>query len=80
MLIEYNSEDYEVVSKHHVCDYHKRNPGKAWAGCTCGGSYGFRKKDPIMALVDRDMDERAEVFKRLTAQGLLSDTEGPTDG
>ena len=24
--------------RQHTCEFHKRNPGKAFAGCTCFGS------------------------------------------
>ncbi len=45
MLIEDDSDDYELVSEIHVCDYHKRHPhDKSWPGCTCNGSHGLRKK------------------------------------
>ena len=37
-------KDMKVVTNHHTCDYHKRNPGVSWAGCTCGGSWGYRTK------------------------------------
>ena len=46
MLIKQpNPEDMVVVTTNHTCDYHKRNPNdRSWPGCTCGGSYGYRKK------------------------------------
>ena len=44
MLIEYNPDDYEVVSQSHTCGYHEKNPGKPWAGCTCSGSHGLVRK------------------------------------
>ena len=45
MLVEYNPEDYETVLTSHTCEYHKKHPGKTWAGCTCSGSYGLRTKE-----------------------------------
>lgn len=44
MIVDYNPNDYKVVSFQHTCDFHKRNPGKSWAGCTCAGSHGLVKK------------------------------------
>ena len=47
MLIEYNPDEWEVVSESHTCAYHKKNPlDRSWPGCTCSGSYGLRRKDP----------------------------------
>ena len=30
-----NDRPKQVVTKHKVCDYHKKHPGKLWPGCTC---------------------------------------------
>lgn len=30
-----------IVESHHVCDFHKRKPGKSYAGCTCSSAYVF---------------------------------------
>ncbi len=38
MIIHEDRRDMETVIKHNVCDYHKENPGKSYAGCTCSGS------------------------------------------
>lgn len=29
---------------HHTCDFHKRNPGAQFPGCTCSSSYSTRDK------------------------------------
>lgn len=42
MLIRQPPTTVEVT--HHVCDYHKRHPGKPYAGCTCSGAYKSRVK------------------------------------
>ena len=44
MLVDYNPDDYKTVTTQHTCGFHKINPGKSWAGCTCSGSYGLVKK------------------------------------
>ena len=40
-----NKDDYEVVSEHHICDFHKLNPGQQHPACTCGGSYYLKGKE-----------------------------------
>ena len=44
----------EVVTKHHTCDFHKKHPGKNYAGCTCSGAYIYREKKSK----DKDHDGR----------------------
>lgn len=39
MLAEQNTDDYEVISEHEICDFHKKNPNKGYAGCTCVHSW-----------------------------------------
>lgn len=39
----------------HTCDYHKRNPGKNYAGCTCSGSF---------AVVVKPMEEWTDEERR----------------
>lgn len=46
MHIHYDPDEYETVSDHRVCAYHKAHPGEAWAGCTCSFSIGSRKRSP----------------------------------
>ncbi len=31
-------------TSHNTCGYHKRYPGKNYAGCTCSGSFSLRVK------------------------------------
>lgn len=47
MIVE-QLREMESVVKHHTCDYHKRNPGKPYAGCTCSTSYGQRPTGRIL--------------------------------
>ncbi len=45
MLIDFDPDDYEVVTTHNTCNHHKRFPkDRSYAGCTCSGSYGLKKK------------------------------------
>ncbi len=37
-------EEREPFHEFHPCEYHKANPGKQWAGCTCRGTFGTRPK------------------------------------
>jgi len=46
MLVHHDSDEWEGVSSHHTCSFHKRNPGTPYAGCTCSGSYGLKRRDP----------------------------------
>lgn len=47
MYIEYNPEDVETKVEHHICEYHKENPGKIWPGCTCTSTYSqsYKKRE-----------------------------------
>jgi hypothetical protein len=58
MLIEHNPDDYEVVSEQHTCPFHKKHPGKTYAGCTCSGSHGLRRKALIPDKLDPASLER----------------------
>ena len=44
MIINYNHDDYEIEVKSAVCDYHKKNSGRSYAGCTCVSSYALVRK------------------------------------
>ena len=35
----------EVKTKMNTCDFHKKNPGIPYAGCTCSGSYSLSVKN-----------------------------------
>ena len=41
-MIIHEKPNQIAVSTQHTCDFHKKNPGKQWAGCTCSGSFGVR--------------------------------------
>lgn len=46
MLIEHNENGFEVVTEHHICEYHKQHPeDKGWPGCTCSSSILQKKKE-----------------------------------
>ena len=44
----HNKNDWEVVTEHRTCFYHKRHPNTQYAGCTCGtvASYKRKQHDP----------------------------------
>ena len=44
MLIEIKPQI--TKSEFYPCDFHRKNPGKPYAGCTCCGSYSSRDKKP----------------------------------
>lgn len=52
LMPDYPDEDYEIATKHHTCEEHKRNPGSTWAGCTCGASYEKRRKNNTVSVKD----------------------------
>ena len=45
MLIRHNSDEYTTKVDHRICAFHKRNPLKSYAGCTCSSSYSLVKKE-----------------------------------
>lgn len=47
MIVYWNPDEWETFSEHHTCPFHRRNPGVPWAGCTCSGSYGMRRKGSL---------------------------------
>ncbi len=59
MIIQYNPDEHITVTTHNVCSYHKSNPNKSYAGCTCISSYSLRKAT---------RDEQAENKKRRLIQ------------
>lgn len=45
MLIRHDPSEWETVTEHHTCEYHKEHPEhRSYAGCTCWSSYGYRRK------------------------------------
>jgi hypothetical protein len=46
MIIHYDPDATVVETTHTTCSYHKQNPGKPFAGCTCSSSYSHRKATP----------------------------------
>jgi hypothetical protein len=42
MLIHSDPDAWMPISEHHTCLFHKDNPGKPFAGCTCSGMIGHR--------------------------------------
>ena len=36
-------EKGEIRTTTHICDFHKKNPGKTFAGCTCGATFTLEK-------------------------------------
>ncbi len=37
MLIDLTGMKVVTKTEHRTCEFHKKNPGVAWAGCTCMG-------------------------------------------
>ena len=48
MLIEHNPDDWETVTEHHICSFHKEHPEQRYPGCTCFSSYGMKRKDDVV--------------------------------
>lgn len=48
-------DSQEVVVTHHTCDFHKKHPGKTYAGCTCSGSYSLRNKESAREGINEDV-------------------------
>jgi len=46
MLIVRDPKEYDISIKKHVCDFHKKTPGKHFAGCTCSSNYDYKRKNP----------------------------------
>lgn len=39
MIINIDTTKYKIDVSNYVCDFHKKNPGVFFAGCTCTTSY-----------------------------------------
>lgn len=39
MFIDLTGKKQVVKSEHTTCEFHKKNPGVSYAGCTCSGAY-----------------------------------------
>jgi hypothetical protein len=51
MIINFNPEEWETIITDSICEFHKKHPGKLYAGCTCSTSFSLRrKKDTINPL------------------------------
>ncbi len=37
MIIDLTGMKIVTKVEHHTCEFHKKYPGEAWAGCTCSG-------------------------------------------
>ena len=35
MIMGNHNDKYETRTEHRICSYHKKYPGRNWAGCTC---------------------------------------------
>lgn len=46
MLVHHDDDEWEAVSSHRTCGFHKLQPGMPYAGCTCSSSYGQRRRTP----------------------------------
>lgn len=65
MLIPHDPDRYVVVSSRQTCAFHQKNPGKNYAGCTCGGSYGHRLATPEEYRANRKktLEERKKILE-----------------
>jgi hypothetical protein len=43
-MIQEANKDIDVEVNTHVCEFHKKFPGKDYAGCGCSTSYVGKKK------------------------------------
>jgi hypothetical protein len=67
MMIYYDPDRYEGFSTSHTCEFHKANPGKVWAGCTCSGTFGTRKvndEEYAKRRAERERREDDEILAR----------------
>jgi hypothetical protein len=46
MLIHHDPDEWETVTTSHMCPFHERHPGEAFAGCTCSASVSQHRRDP----------------------------------
>lgn len=49
----------ETTVESNICSYHKKNPGKAYAGCTCSGAI----TSTVKPLEDWTKEEREDYFR-----------------
>lgn len=47
-MMIYDPYEYETVVEHTTCYFHQHNPGVAFPGCTCSGSYSLRKTGRLL--------------------------------
>lgn len=40
MIIDLTGKKFIAKSSYQTCEFHKKNPGVNYAGCTCTASYG----------------------------------------
>lgn len=61
-MFSYDPDEYEPVTEHHVCAYHRLYPGAPYAGCTCWGSYSQRRRsdEEISAIRARKIREEED--------------------
>ena len=59
MLVQHNPDDFEAVSSHHTCEFHKQHPRETYAGCTCSGYIAQRKKDtkPVIDQIAEPLED-----------------------
>ncbi len=70
MLIRHDPDEFEVVSTSHTCPFHEANPGKSYAGCTCSGSSGLRRR-PYEEVAKIKAEKRREEEDHILAQAEL---------
>jgi hypothetical protein len=80
MLINHDPDRYMVEIKSTTCPFHKANPGKPFAGCTCSTSYGQVERSPEevaaikrakrLAREEQILAEAAAIRARRRAEGI----------
>ena len=45
-MIHYDPAEWVTVTESTTCSYHRKNPGKTYASCTCSASWGQRRATP----------------------------------
>ncbi len=74
MLIIHNPEEWETVSEHKICSYHKKYPGANWPGCTCSSSITQQRKE-LVDSVDRARKQMQEGIEYCSYEDVFNKDE-----
>ena len=70
MYVHYDPDEFKAVGSQHTCSFHKANPGKPYAGCTCSASWGSVRRPPeeVAAIkAERRQKEEEEILAKADA-------------